>query len=71
MVEPVRFIEGCRRHLKDATALSLFWRSFNVGLVNLTGSESIWCGTFARAAMNYKLSVFIIVSQKLLQLIIV
>ena len=67
---PVRFVKGGRRHLEDATALPLARRSSHIGLVDLAGCKGIWGGTFARAAVDYKLSVFVIIPQKLLEIII-
>ena len=67
---PVRFVKGGRRHLEDATALPLLRWSVHIGLVFLAGCEGKGGGTFARAAMDYKLSVFVIILQKFLEFII-
>lgn len=67
---PVLFVEGGRRHLEDATTLPLLRRSFHIGLEYLAVCKCIGGGTFARAAMDYKLSVFVIIPQKLLDVII-
>jgi hypothetical protein len=69
---PVRFIKGGRCHIEDATALPLLRRSFHsvISLVYLVSCKGLGGGTFARAAMNYKLSVFVIIPQKLLEFIV-